>query len=236
MIPAGALVHARSQQVDCALIDYNLGATLGTTLITRLREEGHGFPKIMITGYGDVRTATQVMKLGAADFIEKPYEPDELLASIDGAIDKARDSAQSADGIREARRMLRMLTERESEIVDAIVAGSSSKQIAEALSRQPAHRRGAPRECPAEARDLQHGLAGSPCGAGRSWARRKASARSTGLALIHALRVEQPGLSVKTSVAALDARGRSSFCGPCGRRRRGPEAGPSPAAHPGRSR
>jgi two-component system response regulator FixJ len=131
--PASALAQSRSQQVDCALIDYNLGATLGTTLITRLREEGHVFPMIMITGYGDVRTATQAMKLGAADFIEKPYEPGELLASIDGAINKARDSSHVADGIREARRMLRMLTERESEIVDAIVAGSSSKQIAEAL-------------------------------------------------------------------------------------------------------
>jgi FixJ family two-component response regulator len=130
---AGALRMTRSQPVDCALIDYNLGATLGTTLITRLREEGHVFPMIMITGYGDVRTATQAMKLGAADFIEKPYEPGELLASIDGAIHKARDSSHVADGIREARRMLRMLTERESEIVDAIVAGSSSKQIAEAL-------------------------------------------------------------------------------------------------------
>ena len=108
-------------------------STLGTTLISRLKEEGHAFPMIMLTGYGDVRTATQAMKLGAADFVEKPYEPSELLASIDGAISKARDSSQVADGIREARRMLRMLTERESEIVDAIVAGSSSKQIAEAL-------------------------------------------------------------------------------------------------------
>lgn len=132
--PASALVQARSQPVDCALIDYNLGATLGTTLISRLGEEGHGFPKIMITGYGDVRTATQAMKLGAADFVEKPYEPNELLSAIETAITKARDVAQATEGIREARRLLRMLTDRESEIVDAIVAGRSSKQIAEALS------------------------------------------------------------------------------------------------------
>ena len=84
--PASALVQARSQPVDCALIDYNLGATLGTTLISRLGEEGHGFPKIMITGYGDVRTATQAMKLGASDFVEKPYEPNELLGAIETAI------------------------------------------------------------------------------------------------------------------------------------------------------
>lgn len=132
--PAGAILQARSQPIDCALIDFNLGATLGTALISRLIEEGHVFPKIMITGYGDVRTATQVMKLGAADFVEKPYDPDELLKIIDAAIAKAQGYAQAFDGIREARRMLRMLTDRENEIVDAIVAGHSSKQIAEALS------------------------------------------------------------------------------------------------------
>jgi FixJ family two-component response regulator len=132
--PSGAVVQARRQPVDCALIDYNLGATLGTALISRLGEEGHRFPKIMLTGFGDVRTATQVMKLGAADFVEKPYEPAELLGSIETAIAAARGMSRSADCIREARRMLRTLTDRESEIVDAIVAGCSSKQIAEALS------------------------------------------------------------------------------------------------------
>jgi two-component system response regulator FixJ len=131
--PAGAFMHARSQPVDCALIDYNLGATLGTALIARLREEGHVFPKIMLTGYGDVRTATQAMKLGAADFVEKPYEPEELLGAIAAAISRAGERARAIDAIREARRMLQQLTGRESEVVDAIVAGRSSKQIADAL-------------------------------------------------------------------------------------------------------
>lgn len=132
--PAGALVQARSRSIDCALIDYNLGATLGTALLARFAEEGHSFPKIMITAFGDVRTATQAMKLGAADFIEKPYDPPELLEAIAQAIKSARERPAQAEAIREARRQLRSLTERESEIVDAIVAGQSSRQIAEALS------------------------------------------------------------------------------------------------------
>jgi FixJ family two-component response regulator len=132
--PAGAMVHARHQRVDCALIDFNLGATLGTALITKLGEEGHAFPKIMITGFGDVRTATRAMKLGAADFVEKPYGPEELLGAIETAVSKASDRARLLTGVREARGMLQQLTEREREVVDAIVAGHSSKQIAEALS------------------------------------------------------------------------------------------------------
>lgn len=132
--PAGAMVQARNQSIDCALIDYNLGATLGTTLISRLTEEGHSFPKIMITAFGDVRTATQAMKLGAVDFIEKPYDPPELLGAISQAIATSRERPLQQDAIREARRQLRTLTERESEVVDAIVAGLSSRQIAEAFS------------------------------------------------------------------------------------------------------
>lgn len=132
--PAGALSVARQNEVQCALLDYNLGATLGTALLTRFKEEGLGFPCLMITAYGDVRTATQAMKLGAVDFIEKPFEPNDLIAAIETAMAEKRDEAMSINAIRDARQTLKRLTPRESEIVDAIVAGKSSKQIAESLS------------------------------------------------------------------------------------------------------
>ena len=132
--PAGALAMAKQNDVQCALLDYNLGATLGTTLLTRFKEEGFEFPCLMITAYGDVRTATQAMKLGAVDFIEKPFEPNDLIAAIETAMADRRDEAMSINAIREARLTLKRLTPRESEIVDAIVAGKSSKQIAETLA------------------------------------------------------------------------------------------------------
>ncbi len=132
--PSGALAMAKQNDVQCALLDYNLGATLGTTLLTRFKEEGFEFPCLMITAYGDVRTATQAMKLGAVDFIEKPFEPNDLIAAIETAMADRRDEAMSINAIREARQTLKRLTPRESEIVDAIVAGKSSKQIAETLS------------------------------------------------------------------------------------------------------
>lgn len=129
----GALLHARNNKIDCGIIDYNLGATLGTALMTRLTEEGHDFPVIILTGFGDVPTATLAMKMGAADFLEKPHKPDTLTTAIESAISKARDRAGSSENIREARHRLRVLTPRENEIVDAIVAGRTTKQIAEVL-------------------------------------------------------------------------------------------------------
>ena len=129
----GALLHAREAAVDCAIIDYNLGAMLGTTLMERLRAEGFEFPVIVLTGFGDVPTATMVMKLGAADFLEKPHNPEKLTAAIESAVAKSREKSGSSESIREARQRLRVLTARESEIVDAIVAGRTTKQISEVL-------------------------------------------------------------------------------------------------------
>jgi len=129
----GALLHARNGAIDCAIIDYNLGAVLGTTLMARLRDDGYEFPVIILTGFGDVPTATSAMKLGAADFLEKPHKVETLTAAIEQAISRSRDRAGSVESIREARQRLRVLSPRESEIVDAIVAGRTTKQIAEVL-------------------------------------------------------------------------------------------------------
>ena len=128
-----ALLHARNNRIDCAVIDYNLGAVLGTTLMSRLQEAGHEFPVIILTGFGDIPTATRAMQLGASDFLEKPHKPETLTAAIQRAISKARDRAGSVESIRDARQKLRVLTPRESEIVDAVVAGRTTKQISEVL-------------------------------------------------------------------------------------------------------
>lgn len=134
---AGALSLVRSQAFDCALIDYNLGATLGTVLLAQLTDEGHDFPKIILTAYGDARAATQAMKLGAVDFVEKRSRTEELLQAVAAALRQSQFVRTAQDCVREARRALRSLTERESEIVDAIAAGYSNRQIADALAVSP---------------------------------------------------------------------------------------------------
>jgi two-component system response regulator FixJ len=106
---------------------------LGTTLMTRLRDAGFDFPVIVLTGFGDVPTATTAIKLGAAEFLEKPHNPEKLTAAIEGAVAEWRERSGSSESIREARQKLRVLTPRESEIVDAIVAGRTTRQIAEVL-------------------------------------------------------------------------------------------------------
>jgi len=114
----------------CVLIDAYLPGMSGLELLQRLRAEGHLLPAIMITGDSDVGIAVQAMKAGACDFIEKPVGRVELLGCIDRALELARgDSAASSrrDG---AGKLLAGLTSREREVMDRVLDGHPSKNIA----------------------------------------------------------------------------------------------------------
>lgn len=114
----------------CLLIDSVLPGMSGTALLERLRNSGAHLPAIMITGYGDVRTAVNAMKKGAIDFIEKPVAADQLIAAVERALDASRhsDAEDMRRGIVEKR--LASLTPRQREVLDLVLAGQPSKNIA----------------------------------------------------------------------------------------------------------
>jgi two-component system response regulator FixJ len=107
----------------------------GLELLQALAARGPLPPVIVITGHGDVALAVQAMKLGARDFIEKPFEPHALLASIHDALTLAANPAATADP--EVRRRLRRLTPREREVLQQLVIGRSNKMIARELAISP---------------------------------------------------------------------------------------------------
>jgi two-component system CheB/CheR fusion protein len=102
----------------------------GLALLRRLNSEPHHLPAIMITGHGDVPTAVEAMKAGAADFIEKPVGYQELLASIDRAMEQAGDSAKLSAWRETATSSLAGLTVRQRQVMDMVLAGHPSKNIA----------------------------------------------------------------------------------------------------------
>ena len=103
----------------------------GVELIERLKAEGHQLPAIMITGNGAVPMAVQAMKAGAVDFIEKPVGHEELLASVKRALDQTRDTANAVCIVgRRPRRRVASLTTRQRQILDLVLAGHPSKNIA----------------------------------------------------------------------------------------------------------
>ena len=114
----------------CLLIDAYLPGMNGIELLEHLRGSGHFLPSIMMTGDSDVATAVHAMKAGASDFIEKPIGREELLASIDRALAQARDSTQIYAERDIAAGHLAGLTARQHQVMDMVLAGHPSKNIA----------------------------------------------------------------------------------------------------------
>jgi two-component system CheB/CheR fusion protein len=114
----------------CLLIDANLPGMSGIDLLNCLKDAGHDLPAIMITGHSDVPMAVQAMKAGASDFIEKPLRSGELLASVARALEQSRDSSKLAAWREGASRRIAHLTRRQHQIMDMVLAGNPSKNIA----------------------------------------------------------------------------------------------------------
>ncbi len=114
----------------CLLVDANLPGMSGLELLNLLKKEGRSLPSIMITGVGDVTMAVQAMKAGAIDFIEKPIGGQELIASVAVALEQSRD-AKKAEARRDAAAsQVSSLTKRQLEILELVLAGHPSKNIA----------------------------------------------------------------------------------------------------------
>jgi two-component system CheB/CheR fusion protein len=118
----------------CLLVDGYLPEMTGLELLQRLQTRGDRLPAIMITGNSDVQMAIQAMKAGASDFIEKPVGRGELLASVDRALEQARDTTKLPSWRRDASERVGRLTSRQRQIMDLVLAGHPSKNIAADLS------------------------------------------------------------------------------------------------------
>ncbi|AHB47873.1 histidine kinase [Hyphomicrobium nitrativorans NL23] len=114
----------------CLLLDARLPGMTGLELIERLKTAGRSLATIMITGDGDVPLAVEAMKAGAVDFIEKPIGHVELLASIERALDGNSDEIESTVVRSKAVSLVASLTARQRQILELVMAGHPSKNIA----------------------------------------------------------------------------------------------------------
>lgn len=116
----------------CALIDVCMPDLDGLALQRELAERRIAIPVIIITGHGDVPMAVRAMKAGAVDFLQKPFSPASLRASIEAAL-RRRPVALGPDAEPEAAAFLtrlETLSAREREVLEGIVAGHPTKVIA----------------------------------------------------------------------------------------------------------
>ena len=121
----------------CVLTDIRMPEMSGMELLKLLKKDGSGLEVIVMTGHGDVPLAVEAMRLGAADFIEKPFDDDALIASVRMAIARQRESDEDQATKGEVRRKIESLSARERQVLDGLVAGNPNKRIAYDLGISP---------------------------------------------------------------------------------------------------
>jgi two-component system response regulator FixJ len=122
---------------DCIVSDVRMPGMSGLDLVRRRNARRSIAPVILITGLGDIDMAVSAIKLGAFDFIEKPFDEGRLLASIRSAVAVGRQQAKDAAEIEKLRSRFEMLSPRQRQVMELAVAGLSNKEIGSQLSISP---------------------------------------------------------------------------------------------------
>ena len=122
-----------AREVACLIADVRMGGMTGLELQNRLIEMRSPLPMIFITGHGDVPMAVETMKKGAMDFIQKPFNENQLLSMVEKMLEAARDSFAELQEAANREALMAKLTLRESQVLERIVAGRLNKQIADDL-------------------------------------------------------------------------------------------------------
>lgn len=122
--------------IFCVLTDVQMPVLDGISLVRHLRARNFAHPIIVMTAHSDVPTAVQAMKAGADDYIEKPFDEDELRTKLEAVV--ARDSGgRHLAAARAAASRIGRLPPREREVLSLMVAGETTKVIARSLELSP---------------------------------------------------------------------------------------------------
>jgi len=136
MVHAGAadyLAAAGTTGSACLLLDVRMPGMSGVQLQDALLQRGDRTPIIFVTGHGDVPMAVEAVKKGAFDFIEKPFNEEQIVALIRRAVAQDVERRRHAEHDLEHRKHMASLTAREREVLDLVVAGKLNKSIADEL-------------------------------------------------------------------------------------------------------
>jgi len=121
----------------CIITDVRMPEISGVDLLRRLKELQVAVPVIVVTGHGDVQLAVEAMKIGAADFLEKPFDDDVLLASVRTALARHEQAVHHDAQRTQLHDRLATLSHRERQVLEGLVAGKPNKIIAYDLGISP---------------------------------------------------------------------------------------------------
>lgn len=124
-------------EFGCVVSDVRMPGIDGIELLKRLKVCPIPLPVVIMTGHGDIPLAVEAMKLGAMDFLEKPFEDDRLIGMIDAALQKAKPDLATETVTLEIASRIATLSPRERQVMDGLIAGLSNKLIAKEFDISP---------------------------------------------------------------------------------------------------
>jgi len=124
-------------EFGCVVSDVRMPGIDGIEMLRRLKAQHCRFPVIIMTGHGDVPLAVEAMKLGAVDFLEKPFDDNLLMSMVESGLRRAEPEARNEALTREVAVRVESLSPRERQVMDGLVAGLSNKAIAREYDISP---------------------------------------------------------------------------------------------------
>ena len=121
----------------CILMDVRMPEMDGLEVQRRLKAQGITHPVVVMSAHGDIAMAVEAMRAGAVDFIEKPFEKAVLLGAMEAGIDRLEAAGRRLARAEEARARLKVLTQREMDVMKGLVRGHPNKTIAYDLAISP---------------------------------------------------------------------------------------------------
>jgi two-component system response regulator FixJ len=133
----GFLDRLPTLEFGCVVSDVRMPGMDGIDLLKRLKAGRSALPVLIMTGHGDVPLAVEAMKLGAADFLEKPFEDDRLIGMIEASLRDAEQGARSDAAALDIASRIETLSPRERQVMEGLIAGLSNKVIARDFDISP---------------------------------------------------------------------------------------------------
>ncbi len=127
------LAAYRPGETGCVLLDIRMPGLSGIEVLERMQQMDGEVPVIVFTGHADVPLAVRAMRLGAFDFIEKPYSDSLLLERVQRALGQRRRRRERELAVQKTREAFERLSPRERQVLAHVLEGHSNKRIAEAL-------------------------------------------------------------------------------------------------------